>query len=193
MQISYRHVWVAIALLGLGFILTQSYLAEPRDWLVFAQDSLLPIAVVATIVYLLLTTSHPPMLWLGLLFLVFTGITFVTTIIEKPYGTFFFLFAVYLLVDWYTFAKFGHSIMVELRRDRSVIAVGVMASTFLYGLLTEVVNVPFMIWSYQIPLPSLDMGGVPVLIATFGWTPWTLSILAIFYHFVLRQKQILTG
>jgi hypothetical protein len=185
MRISLRNVWVGIAVVGLVFILLQSYVAQPRGLAVLIGDGLLPVAVVATIIFLLVSKSHRPMLWLGVIYLSLTGVTLITSLFAKPYGTFFFLFGTYLLVDWFNFRRFDRSLMAELRKDYSGVAIGIVLSTFVFGWVTEVINLPFMIWSYHIPLPSLDVWGVPALIAAFGWTPWTLAILAIFYHFVL--------
>ena len=185
---SFRTIWITLALAGIIFILAQSYIALPRPILDFLIDSFLPILVITTFITILIYRNNQFLLLTGLLFAILTLITYLTTIFAKEYGTFFFLFAVYLLVDWYNFQSFSKNLTSELRNDRSMIAIGIVASTFIFGLITEIINLPFMIWSYNIPIPSMSSFGIPALIAAFGWTPWTLSILAIFYHFLLRSS-----
>ncbi len=185
MKMKYRDIWIGLSIFGLIFILTQSYLAKPRAFGNLLLDGLLPILVVLTFLTILKIKRNTVLLIFGIFYLLLVFITFFTNLFPKQYGTFFFLFASYLFVDWYNYLKFKKNITLELQKDKSVIALGVFASTFIFGLITEYVNLPFMIWSYNTPLPSLKVFGIPAIIATFGWTPWTLVILSIFYHFVL--------
>lgn len=189
MLISYRAIWLVLLIVGLAFLMAQSYFADmrPIDQLIF--DSLLPIMVVATMAFLLLSHTQESLLWLAAVYFMFVVVVWATDWIAKPYGTAFFLIASYLLADWFSFHRFGGNIMSDLRQGRSRISLGVFAATFAFGVVTEVVNLPFGIWGYRIPIPSLDLYGIPALIAAFGWTPWTLAILAIFYHFVLWTQN----
>lgn len=189
MIIRYKNIWTLLSLVALMFGIIQSYLAKPRSLNELLIDSLLPTLVVLTFVIIIQIKKNFLLLVSGLLYLVLMMIILFTDLYPKQYGTFFFLFSIFLLVDWYSYMKFKTNLTAELQKDKSVIALGIFTSTFVFGLITEYVNLPFLIWIYDIPLPSLEVFGIPALIATFGWTPWTLAILSIFYHFILKEKN----
>lgn len=187
-----RIIWAIFLLVGLTFVLLQSYFALPRSLPLFIKDSFFPIVVIITGLLLLKYPNNKNLLIFGILYFFMTIITFFTNWIPKPYGTFFFLLGVWGFTDYHSFIKYKRSVFSELMRGNYYLAFGVILSTFIFGIITEVVNLPFMIWDYTIPLPSIDFWGIPALIAAFGWTPWTLAILAIFYPFVLRRPSAFT-
>ena len=174
---------VAIAIVGLLFLTIQTYLAQPRSFWLVANDLILPILVVSVFTFILYSPKNIHLFTLGIIFYLITLLVWLTSSIPKPYGTFFFLFGSWLLVDWFNGKRFGKSVIIEISSGNYRLTNGVILSTLVFGLITEVVNLPFMIWEYNIPLPSIDTFGVPALLAAFGWTPWILSILAIFYPF----------
>ena len=184
-----RIFWVIFVTCGLIFVILQSYFADPRPFVYLAMDSFFPIVLALSLYFLLLFPYNKNLLLIGIFYVFLTAFTLMTRLIPKPYGTFFFLLAVWLLVDWYNYKKFKKGIFHEFVSGNYNIALGVFLSTFIFGLITEIVNVPFGIWEYHIPESVSRSEGVPVLMAAFGWTPWTLSILAIFYPFVHQSSR----
>lgn len=183
-----RLVWAIFLLLGLITVLLQTYFAKPRGIGSVLFDAAFAILVVFTGFILLLWPQIKFLFLFGGFYLFLMGVTYFTSYIPKPYGTFFFLLSTWSFTDWLNYKNSGKCIFSELMDGNYILASGVLLSTFLFGLVTELVNLPFLIWEYNIPMPSLDSFGIPALIAAFGWTPWTLAILSIFYPFTSGGK-----
>ncbi len=186
-----RVFWIIFFVVALLFIIIQSYIALPRNVNLLLVDSFVPIILAGSAIFIFLKPKNKNLLIVGVLYLILTLLTYLFDFnaISKPYGTFFFLYGMWLVVDWYNYKKYKRSIFSEMIKGNYYLAFGVFLSTFIFGLITELVNLPFMIWYYSIPLPSLNSFGIPALISAFGWTPWTLSILAIFYPFTFKKPK----
>ena len=184
-----RILWALFLICGLLAVLIQSYFALPRNIPMVLSDGLFPIVVVASGLLILRYPKNKNLAIFGSFYLVLTTTTYLTSWIQKPYGTFFFLLSAWAFADWSNYKRFRKSLFSEIVRGNYVLAFGILVSTFIFGVVTEIINLPFMIWEYHLPMPSLSSFGVPALIAAFGWTPWTLAILAIFYPFVLIKPS----
>ncbi|MBI4004660.1 hypothetical protein HY358_00825 [Candidatus Roizmanbacteria bacterium] len=182
--------WSLYLIAGLVILSLQSYIAFPRSPLLLLQDLIIPSVIVITSIFVLFKPKALNLLFIGLLYMFLTMIFLFVDSKMKPYGTATFLFGTWLLVDYVNLKKFNQSIVTNMVNPQSKIGKGVFFSTFIFGLITEYTNLPFEIWTYNIPLPSLTNFGIPALIAAFGWTPWTLSILSIFYYFILNEQKM---
>lgn len=193
LEIEYEHhpriFWIIFFILALLFIIIQSYLALPRSLDKLIIDSSFLIFIVLSILFLFIKPQNRNLLLIGILYLSLTFLTYYLTLIPKPYGTFFFLLSIWLIIDWHNYETYRKSIFSQLISGNYYLAFGVFLSTFVFGIITELVNLPFGIWYYKIPIPSLTSFGIPTLIVAFGWTPWVLSILAIFYSFTFRKPK----
>ena len=193
LEIEYEHhprlFWIGFFIITLLFLAIQSYVAMPRGAGKFLIDFLLPILIVASIIFIFTFPKNRNLLFIGILYMILTLVVYFADFIEKPYGTFFFLFGIWFLVDWFNYRKFKKSIFSELIQGNYYLAFGIFLSSFLFGIITEFVNLPFLIWEYNIPLTSLDSFGIPAIVAAFGWTPWILAILAIFYPFTFQKPK----
>lgn len=181
-----RIFWTTFLAFGYVFILIQTYIAEPRSLNAIAIDMLFPTLILFSTFIVFLSKNSNTLLVIGGLYLVLTFSLLFFDFIPKEYGTFTFLFGVWLVVDYINYRRLRTSVYHELVKGNYTLAAGVFVSTFIFGAITEIVNLPFYTWSYNIPFPSLSFG-IPALIAAFGWTPWTLSILAIFYGFIAKD------
>ena len=181
--------WIVFFIIALLFIIIQSYLAIPRTMGKLIIDSLFPIFIVLSIIFIFLKPKNRNLLLIGILYLILTFLTYHSTLIPKPYGTFFFLVGIWLIVDWYNYKRYRKSIFSQLISGNYYLAFGIFLSTFIFGIITELINLPFLIWNYNIPIPSLASFGIPALVSAFGWTPWVLSILAIFYPFTFKKPK----
>jgi hypothetical protein len=177
----YWSVFITVCFLVL---LLQAYLGASPEQPFLLDQFLFPIIVVVSGFVLLAVPKQPVLFVTGFMYLILCTGIFFFEILPNPYGTFCFLLGIWLVVDWLNYKKHKTSIFFEIINGNTRIAAGVFLSTFVFGLLTEYINIPFGIWSYHIPIPMTDVLGIPALIAAFGWTPWTLSILAIFYYFL---------
>ena len=109
--------------------------------------------------------------------------------INPAYGTLFFLEAIWLIGDWINIKVFKKSIFSELSKGNYYIAIGIILSTMIMGSIVELVNIPFKIWWYQWPFPSLELFGLPIFTIIFGWLPWILSMFVIFYPFATKKPK----
>ena len=57
-----------------------------------------------------------------------------------------------------------------------ITAFGLFISTIIIGAIVEIINIPFRIWWYQWPFPSIELMGLPIIMIAFGWLPWVLAM-----------------
>jgi hypothetical protein len=186
-----RSLWIGFLSFMLLFVIAQSYLAQPRPLAVLFRD-LWDLSVLFFPLILLIWKND--IRWLlaaGLLFLAVSGLMWAGAIgfIKPAYGTLFFICALWFIGDWFNTRRFGKSVFSELLEGNYYLALGIFLATVLVGAVVEIANIPFRLWWYQWPFPSLEIMGLPVIMVAFGWLPWVLAMFVVLYPFALQEPQ----
>lgn len=169
----------------------QSYLAINRPLTSLISDTWEFSFLVSILIFLFASGKPQYFLPFGILFLATSLLMYfgILNFIKLEYGTIFFVLSLWLLGDFTNYKYFGKNIFTELVRGNYYMAGGIFISTVLVGGLVELINVPFRIWWYSWPFPSLMMGGTPVFMLIFGWLPWILAMFVFLYPWTLREPK----
>ncbi len=187
-----RLICFAVIVLFWFLILIQSYFAAPRNFTVVFLDTweilffVVPLLVVVArlkIRNLLLFGGGHIILGISVAFLRFPSF------IKIEYATLFFLTGIWLIGEWFNYRKFKKCLLSELLKGNYYLAFGLVLSAGLLGSIVEFVNAPAGLWWYRFPFPSLEIFGVPIFIAVFGWFPWILAMFIFLYPFALKKPK----
>ena len=173
------------------FLIVQSYFAEPRNLSNLLFDSWELILLSLILIFVFWSRKVKNLIIFGLAFLFVSLLMFfkIVNIFKPAYGTLFFLFAIWFIGDWINFKKFRKSLFTELLKGNYYIAVALFLSTALLGTLTELINIPFKLWWYNWPIPSIEIAGLPIVYVVFGWLPWLIAMFVIFYPLALKKPK----
>lgn len=182
---------ISFLLLVIAFLIVQSYFAEPRELFKLISDSWEILFLFAILIFTFWIRKSISLFVFGLIFLLIPLLMFLGIIdfIKPAYGTLFFLGAVWFIGDWINFKRFKKSLFSELLNGNYYIAAAIIFSTLFIGALTELINIPFKLWSYTWPIPSIKIAGVPVVYIIFGWLPWIIAMFVIFYPLSLKKPK----
>lgn len=186
-----KRFWVVSFLIFWIVLIYQSYLALPRDFNNLITDTWEFTFLIVIFLFLFSSGKVKYFLPLGLLFFIISMVMYFGgfKFIKMEYGTLFFVLSLWLLGDFGNFKYFGKNIFTELIKGNYYLASGIFISTVLIGGLVELVNVPFRIWWYSWPFPSVMIGGTPIFMVAFGWLPWILAVFVFLYPWTLRQPK----
>lgn len=186
-----KKFWVLFFILFWIILISQSYLAIPRSFISLMYDTWEFSFLVSILIFLF--SSGKPFIFLpfGILFLAISLLMYsgIWNFIKVEYGTIFFVLSLWLLGDFGNYKYFGKNIFTELIRGNYYMASGIFISTVLVGGLVELINVPFRIWWYSWPFPSLMLGGTPIFMLAFGWLPWILAMFVFLYPWTLQEPK----
>lgn len=189
-----KRFWVIFFLIFWAVLIYQSYLAAPRPLTSLMRDTGEFSFLILALIFLFFNGNSKYFLPFGLLFFIislvmyFGGFRF----IKVEYGTLFFVLSLWLLGDFGNYKYFGKNIFTELITGNYYMASGIFISTVLVGGLVELINVPFRIWWYSWPFPSLMIGGTPIFMVAFGWLPWILAMFVFLYPWTLQKPKELS-
>lgn len=173
-------------------IFFQSYFASPVNLLKTFSDTweMLIFLIPLSLIILKLKTRN--LLIFGLFYTIFgLSLTFLKFpgFIKVEYAVISFCFAVWYIADWCSYKKLKKSLLSELVKGNYYIAFGLLLSSVVLGSIIEFLNAPVGLWWYRWPFPSIEIYGIPVFLAAFGWFPWIASILAVFYPFTFKKPK----
>ena len=190
-----RLIMFSLILSSYFLILLQSYFALPRALTSVFLDTWEILIFLIPVCFVVLRLRIRNLLIIGgayfvaglcVAFLRFPGF------IKIEYATLFFLGGIWFLGDWFNCKKFGKSILSELLRGNYYLFGGLFLSTIFLGSVIEFLNAPAGLWWYRWPFPSVEIFGVPVFLAAFGWFPWILAMLVFIYPLSLRSPKKIT-
>lgn len=195
LEFEYEHhpriFWISFLFFMFIFLILQSYIAEPRSFQILLKDCWDLGLLFIPLIIVFWNKKIRNLLIFGILFLVIFLLMLLKIIkfIKPAYGTLFFIMALWFLGDWFNSKKFKKSIFSELLKGNYYLAFGIFVSTIIIGALIEIINIPFKIWWYQWPFPSIEIMGLPVIMIAFGWLPWVLAMFVFFYPFALKKPK----
>ena len=109
--------------------------------------------------------------------------------IKPAYGTLFFICALWFPGDWFNTKKFDKSVFTELLEGNYYLIFGMFISTMVMGAVVEIANIPFRVWWYQWPFPSIKIIGLPMMMIAFGWLPWVLALFVFLHPFTFQKPK----
>ena len=186
-----RIFWISFLIFMFIFVILQSYIAEPRSFKILLKDFWDLGLLFIPLIIVFWNKKIRNILIFGILFLIISILMWFNIIrfIKPVYGTLFFITALWFLGDWFNSKKFKKSVFSELLKGNYYLAFGIFISTIIIGALVEIVNIPFRIWWYQWPFPSIEVMGLPIIVIIFGWLPWVLAMFVFLYPFALKKPK----
>jgi len=186
-----RYIWVCFLIFMFLFFILQSYIAQPRPFQELFYDLWDLSLLFFPLIYVFWSEKLGNLLIFGTIFLIISLLMWfdVISFIKPAYGTLFFICSLWFLGDWFNTKKFDESVFSELLKGNYYLAFGLIISTVVVGALVEIINIPFRIWWYRWPFPSIKIMGLPVIMVAFGWFPWVLAMFVFLYPFALRKPR----
>lgn len=196
LEIEYEHhprlILLACIILFYFLLLIQSYFALPRSFIRLFLDTWEMLLFILPFSFIVLRLKVRNLLIFGIIYFILGfSLAFFKfpNFIKVEYATIFFLTAIWLIGDWFNYRKFKKSLLSELLKGNYYLAFGLFLSTVVLGSLVEFLNAPAGLWWYNWPFPSLEILGVPVILAAFGWFPWIFAMFVFFYPFALKKTK----
>jgi hypothetical protein len=173
------------------FLIIQSFFAQPRAITSLVFDSWELIISSILLIYVFWKREVKNLLLIGLVFFVISVLMAFNFIsfIRPGYGVLFFSVAIWLIFDWVNVKRFKKGIFTELLRGNYYLAGGIILSALVLGSVIELSNIPFQLWEYHWPIPSLELGGVPIIYVVLGWLPWLMAIFVLFYPLAIKRPK----
>jgi len=186
-----RIFWVGFLTFMFLFFIVQSYVAQPRLLQYLFYDLWELFLLFIPLIFIFWSKKTRNLLIFGGIYLVISLLMWfgVLNFIKPAYGTLFFICALWFLGDWFNIKKFGKSVFSELLKGNYYLAFGLFISTIIIGAIVEIINIPFRIWWYQWPFPSIELMGLPIIMIAFGWLPWVLAMFVFLYPFALQKPK----
>jgi len=170
----------------------QSYFALPRSPLSVFLDTWEMLIFVIPLCFIILRLKVRNILFFGIFYFIlgfFIGFLRLPSFIKIEYATISFLVGIWFIGDWYNYKRFKKSLFSELLRGNYYLAFGLLLSTVVLGSIIEFLNAPSALWWYRWPFPSIEVMGVPVFLAAFGWFPWIFAMFVFLYPFALKRPK----
>ncbi len=196
LEIEYKHhprlIVFATTISVYFLVLIQSYFASPRVLasVFFDTWEMLLFTIPLSLIVLKLKVRN--LLVFGIIyFMLGFTVAFLKfpSFIKVEYATISFLAAIWFIGEWFNYRKFKKSLLSELLKGNYYLAAGLFLSTVVLGSVVEFLNAPAGLWWYRLPFPSVEILGIPVLLAAFGWFPWILAMFVFFYPFALKKPR----
>ena len=196
LEIGYEHhprlIFCSFIILSYIIILVQSYFALPRSFATVFLDTWEILLFIIPLSFVVLRLKVRNLLIFGIIYFI---LGFIIAFLKFPsfikveYATISFLVAIWFIGDWFSYKKFKKSILSELLKGNYYLAFGLFLSTIVLGSVIEFLNAPAGLWWYRLPFPSIELFGVPVFLATFGWFPWILAMFVFLYPLALKKPK----
>ena len=187
-----RIIMFMCILLFYSFIVIQSYAALPRAFLTVFFDTWELLLFVIPLAFIILRLKVKNLFFFSAFYFILGfSVAFLRfpNFIKPEYATISFLVAIWFIGEWCNYEKFKKSLLSELLRGNYYVAFGLFLSTVVLGSIIELLNAPVGLWWYHWPFPSIELFGIPVFLAAFGWCPWILAMFVFFYPFALKTPK----
>ena len=196
LEIEYEHhprliIFSCIVLFYI-LVLIQSYFALPRNPLTVFLDTweMLLFIIPMSLIVLRLGVRNLPVFGIIYFILGFSVASLkFPNFIKAEYETISFLVAIWFIGDWFNYRKFKKSLLSELLKGNYYLAIGLFLSTVVLGSIVEFLNAPIRLWWYRWPFPSIEIFGIPIFLAAFGWFPWIFPMFVFFYPFAIKKPK----
>lgn len=196
LEIEYEHhprliIFICMVLFY-TLILIQSYFALPRNFTNVFLDTWEMLLFIIPLSFIVLRLKVRNLLIFGIIYFILSfSMAFLRfpSFIKVEYATISFLVAIWLIGDWFNYKKFKKSLLSELLRGNYYLAIGLFLSTVVLGSIVEFLNATAGLWWYNWPFPSIEVFGVPIFLAAFGWFPWIFAMFVFLYPFSLRKPK----